>query len=92
MSAEIYRLFREGFSNARAEQDTPRYNPPLCCVPMKPPANEPGEQTSKETVTVKLGLKTTPKVKPFEYTNVEGLLKMHKHHEYILSQQEEKIK
>ena len=59
---------------------------------MKPPANDPGEQTSKETITVELGPKTTVKVKPFKYTNVEGLLKMKKHHEYILSQQEVKTK
>ena len=92
MSAEILRLFPDGLSNKRVEKCPPRHNPPCRFVPMKPAKVEEGEYTTKDTITVELGVKTTAKVKPFVFTNVEGLLKMQVHHEYIIQQQESKNK
>ena len=90
MSAELLRLFPEGMKHNEAERGKPRHDPPLRFVPTKKPDSEEGDESYNQTITVELNLKTTQKVVPYTFVDVESFLGYQKQHEYILSQQEAK--
>jgi len=90
MSAEIRRLIPEGLKNNEAERGKPRHEPPLRFVPNKSLDNEDGEDEYNKSITVELNLKTTMKVVPYAFIDVESFLGYQKQHMYILDQQEAK--
>ena len=92
MSAEIKRLFPEGLRNNEAERSKPRHDPPLCFVPVKSLAKEDGVDEDDKSITVELCDKTTLKVVPYSFVDVESFLNYQKKHAYILDQQELKTK
>ena len=91
MSAEIRRLFPDGLKDAEAERGKPRHVPPLRFVPAKPPENEDGEDDYNKSITVELTNKTTMKVVPYTFLDVESFLGYQKQFQYILSQQEAEL-
>ena len=74
MSAEIRCLIPEGLKNNKAERGKPRHKPPLCFVPNKSLDNEDGEDEYNKSITVELNLKTTMKVVPYAFIDVESFL------------------
>jgi hypothetical protein len=92
MSAEIKRLFPEGLRNNEAERSKPRHDPPLRFVPVKSLAKEDGVDEDDKSITVELCDKTTLKVVPYSFVDVESFLNYQKKHAYILDQQELKTK
>ena len=90
MSAEIRRLIPEGLKNNEAERGKPRHEPPLRFVPNKSLDNEDGEDEYNKSITVELNLKTTMKVVPYAFIDVESFLGYQKQHMSILDQQEAK--
>jgi len=92
MSAEIKRLFPEGLRNNEAERSKPRHDPPLRFVPVKSLAKEDGVDEDDKSITVELCNKTTLKVVPYSFVDVESFLNYQKKHAYILDQQELKTK
>ena len=90
MSAELRRLFPEGLKNNEAERGKPRHEPPLRFAPSKSVQPDDGEDTNSKTITVELGQKTTMKVVPYVFVDVESFLAYQKQHTYILDQQDSK--
>ena len=90
MSAELLRLFPEGMKHNEAERGKPRHDPPLCFIPTKKPDSKEGDGSYNQTITVELNLKTTQKVVPYTFVDVESFLGYQKQHKYIPSQQEAK--
>ena len=90
MSAEIRRLFPEGLKHNEAERGKPRHEPPLRFAPNKSPEYDDGDDTKSKSITVELNQKTTMKVIPYSFVNVESFLGYQKQHVYILDQQEAK--
>ena len=91
MSAEIRRLFPEGLKDAEAERGKPRHVPPLRFVPSKSLDTEDGEDDYNKSITVELTNKTTMKVVPYTFLDVESFLGYQKQFQYILSQQEAEL-
>ena len=92
MSAEIKRLFPEGLRNNEAERGKPRHDPPLCFAPTKSLQICDGEDTKNKSITIEMGQKTTMKVIPYVFIDVESFLGYQKQHTYILDQQDAKAK
>mgnify|MGYP000875615735 FL=1 len=88
MSAEIKRLIPEGLKHYEAERSKPRHDPPLRFCPSKTPENEDGDDDYNKSITVELNQKTTMKVLPYTFQDVESFLVFQKQHVYILAQQE----
>ena len=66
------------------EHGKPRHKPPVCFVPNKFLETEDGKDEYNKLITVELDQKTTMKVIPYTFINVESFLGYQKVHMYIL--------
>jgi len=73
-----------GVENNEAERGKPRHEPPLRFVPNKSLDNEDGEDKYNKLITAELNQKTTIKVVPYVFIDVESYLGYQKQHMYIL--------
>ena len=92
MAAELARLFPKGLKHEEAERREQRHPPPFRFVPDKVKDKEDGDETSLKSISVELAPKSTMKVVPHSFTNVENFLLYQGQHDYILNQQEAKPK
>ena len=95
MIANLAREFPTDLKHLEAELRVPRQPPPFRFVPDRTPVinADEGELSGKlKPIEVELAEKTTTKVVPHTFTNVENFLKHQKNHDYILSQQKAKTK
>ena len=95
MIANLAREFPRDLKHLEAERRVPRQPPPFRFVPDRAPVInvDDGELSDKQKpIEVELAEKTTTKVVPHTFSNVENFLKHQKHHDYILSQQKAKTK
>lgn len=95
MIANLAREFPRDLKHVEAERRVPRHPPPFRFVPDRTPVTkgDDGELSDKQKpIKVELAEKTTMKVVPHTFSNVENFLKHQKHHDYILSQQKAKTK
>ena len=73
----------------RTRQTTSR--PPLQFAPPALPTSEEGEDNYNKTITVELSEKTTTKIVPHVFQNVEDFLVYQKQHDYVLLQQDAQV-
>ena len=90
MSAELKRLFPNGLKHAECKRGKMRHLPPLRFVPTRHAPKEEGDEDYNKTITVELDSKTTSKIAPHTFVNIEDFLMHQKHHSYVLSQQDAK--
>jgi len=88
MSAEIRRLYPEGLKDSACKRGQPCHMPSLRFAPSIRPVREDGDEDYTPSITVELDQKTTAKVIPHTFSNVEDFLSFQNHHDYILSQQD----
>ena len=88
MSAELQRLFPDGLKATDSERFKPR-QPPAIPFLLKalPSSSELGDDTTIKTITVELNNKTTTKVEPYIFKDVESFLAYQAEHDYIFPQQ-----
>jgi hypothetical protein len=88
MSAELVRLFPDGLKASDCERFKPRQPPAIPFLSKTLPSSvEVGDDTKTKTITVELNAKTTTKVEPYVFRDVESFLAYQAEHDYILAQQ-----
>jgi len=95
MISNLARDFHKDLKHHEAERRVPRHQPPFRFVPDRivVAKDDDGELSEKpKPIEVELAEKTTTKVSPHIFSNVENFLKHQKQHDYILLQQKAKSK
>ena len=86
MADELARLFPKGLKHKEAERQEQRHPPPFCFVPDKIKEKENGNEHLLKLISVELVPKSTMKVVPHTFTNVENFMLYQGQHDYILNQ------
>ena len=88
MLAELACLFPKGLKHKVAERQTHRHQLPFRFVPDETKESEERDKHLCKEILVDLTTKSTMKVVPHTFTNVENFLLYQIQHKYILSHQE----
>ena len=92
MAAELACLFPKGLKHEEAKRREQRHPSPFCFVPDRIKEKEDGDTNLLKPISVELAPKSTMKVTPHSFTNVENFLLYQGQYDYILNQQEAKPK
>ena len=88
MAAKLARLFPKGLKHKEAKHREQRYPPPFCFIPNKIKEKEDRDENLLKSISVELAPKSTMKVVPHSFANVENFMLYQGQHTYILNQQE----